>query len=115
MSLPKVLSSQIEDDRATFELSIPGDLEEFAGHFPGSPILPGVVQIDWAMKFAGEHLIAADTVARDFQVKFRNPIQPNDLLTLEVRIEREKARLYFEYRSAERTMSSGRIVLESMT
>jgi len=115
MTLPKVLTSRFGDDLATFELSIPDDLEEFSGHFPGAPILPGVVQIDWVMRFASQHLIGIEPVARDFQVKFRNPIQPNSILTLDLKIDRAKARLYFEYRSGERTMSSGRIALEPVS
>jgi len=114
MSLPSILSSRAESDRATFELSVPGDLEAFRGHFPGRPILPGVVQIDWAVRLAS-HEWSLPTVARDFQVKFRNVISPGTTLSLELRLDRAKHRLYFEYRVGALTMSSGRIALETAT
>jgi 3-hydroxymyristoyl/3-hydroxydecanoyl-(acyl carrier protein) dehydratase len=112
MNLPSILSSRAEGDRAIFELSIPGDLEAFRGHFPDRPILPGVVQIDWAVRLAPQEW-SLPAVARDFQVKFRNVISPGATLTLELRFDRAKRRLYFEYRAGALPMSSGRIALET--
>jgi beta-hydroxyacyl-ACP dehydratase FabZ len=65
----------------------------FAGHFPGNPIMPGVLIIE-ALAQAGA-LLAAPQVgfdpARDAiflmsveKVKFRKPVVPGDVLVLEV-------------------------------
>lgn len=115
MSLPKSITSELGDNFAIFELLIPEELDEFAGHFPNAPILPGIVQINWAVQFASDYLITSQSVAREFQVKFLHPIKPLFPLTLDLRVDRDKGRLFFQYRSGERTMSSGRIVLESLT
>jgi 3-hydroxymyristoyl/3-hydroxydecanoyl-(acyl carrier protein) dehydratase len=40
---------------ATYRLRVPPTLEHFRGHFPGFPILPGVVQLDWAVRFGRLH------------------------------------------------------------
>ncbi len=65
----------------------------FAGHFPGNPIMPGVLIIE-ALAQAGA-LLAAPQVAFDprcdaiflmsvDQVKFRKPVVPGDVLSLDV-------------------------------
>ena len=65
----------------------------FQGHFPGMPIMPGVLQVE-AMAQAGGILAARTSdfdpekqvvffMAID-QVKFRNPVTPGDELVLEV-------------------------------
>lgn len=111
MSLPTILSTHESVDAVTYKLSVPGDLDVFRGHFPGRPILPGVVQVDWAARLAARRW-TVPSVARDFQVKFRNVISPGAKVTLALRLDRPKGRVHFEYRVGEQIMSSGRIVVE---
>lgn len=64
-------------------LIIPADHPAFAGHFPGMPIVPGVVLLDESM-----HAIAADTGldATAWQissVKFLSPSAPGELVIIE--------------------------------
>lgn len=60
---------------------VPADHPAFAGHFPGQPILPGVVLIDGALRAARERQpeVRAWTIA---QAKFLRPVRPGDLLRL---------------------------------
>ncbi|HLN22606.1 MAG TPA: hydroxymyristoyl-ACP dehydratase [Patescibacteria group bacterium] len=110
--LPDILDIQTTGDQAVLTLAVPQTLAVFDGHFPGNPILPGVVQIDWAMRLAVGHLGIADPVARDFQVKFRRIIQPGVRLALTLRHDRVKQALAFEYRIGDEVASSGRVRLE---
>ena len=65
----------------------------FAGHFPGHPIMPGVLIVE-ALAQAGALLVAPQIgfdPARDAivlmsldKVKFRKPVVPGDMLVLEV-------------------------------
>ena len=65
----------------------------FAGHFPGHPIMPGVLIVE-ALAQAGALLVAPQVgfdPARDAivlmsldKVKFRKPVVPGDMLVLEV-------------------------------
>jgi beta-hydroxyacyl-ACP dehydratase FabZ len=65
----------------------------FAGHFPGHPIMPGVLIVE-ALAQAGALLVAPQIgfdPARDAiflmsldKVKFRRPVVPGDMLVLEV-------------------------------
>jgi len=64
----------------------------FAGHFPGAPVMPGVLQIE-ALAQVGAILALRDMEDRDTKIpffsgiesaKFRRPVVPGDTLMLEV-------------------------------
>ena len=65
---------------------MPTNLAWFNGHFPGDPILPAVIQIDWAMHFAalaGDRLdIQRERFAGMSRLKFRAVIVPGTILKL---------------------------------
>ncbi len=77
--------------------------EFFQGHFPGQPVMPGVLQLE-AMSQAGA-LLAWSTVQwkatekviylMSFdKVKFRRVVTPGDRLDLHVRVERQKGSIW---------------------
>jgi 3-hydroxymyristoyl/3-hydroxydecanoyl-(acyl carrier protein) dehydratase len=55
---------------------IPADHPAFAGHFPGRPILPGVVLLDQAMRLAPP-LTPPFVIAGLAQAKFFHPVSPD--------------------------------------
>ena len=111
---PERLSVLQEGDQWQLQLAIPPDLAHFTGHFPQTPVLPGVVQIDWAIGLARE--LIADLPPR-FQgmevLKFQQLARPGDRLSLTLRFDRERSKLHFAYRNGEgdAPCSSGRILL----
>ena len=111
MTLPAITDIRQEEDRVTACFALPPELDVFQGHFPDMPILPGVAQLDWAIRLAVRYFGLAEPVAREFQVKFSDVIRPGALLSLTLRMDRVKQRLSFEYRLGERVMSSGWIKL----
>lgn len=114
MTSPTVLATSKDGDVAKFDILLAATDDAFAGHFPDLPVLPGVVQIDWAIGLAVAHgMVRMEPAARDFQVKFRALIRPGVPLALTLRVERAKGWLFFDYRSGAATMSSGRIAIEA--
>lgn len=75
----------------------------FQGHFPGDPVMPGVLIIE-AMGQAGG-ILAADSLPKEKQgssilfmgmdkVKFRKPVVPGDQLIFEVQFLRKRAMVF---------------------
>ena len=75
----------------------------FQGHFPGQPIMPGVLQIEAMAQAAAilgiETLELAGTGKLVFfmgieNAKFRKPVTPGCLLDLEVEFSQKRSRVY---------------------
>lgn len=109
---PEVQALRRIEDGVELDLLLPNDLLYLQGHFPGFPILPGVTQIDWAIRYADEHLGTAIGAGCDIQVKFRSVIQPGGLITLGLRLSGTRRRLDFDYRNESGVLSSGSVRLE---
>lgn len=88
---------------------VPLDHAAFAGHFPGTPIVPGVVLLDVALKIIAEaHQIALDHCEIG-SVKFLSPVYPGD--TLAFHHERlTSGTIRFEISSAQTTIASGTLL-----
>ncbi|WP_437881876.1 AMP-binding protein [Pseudomonas sp. LRF_L74] len=97
-----------------FELEVPLDLAHFTGHFPQTPVLPGVVQVGWAQQLAGELIPDLPPRFSGMEVlKFQQLVRPGDRLQVSLRFDAEKGKLYFAYRNGEQACSSGRILLSA--
>ena len=110
---PEVLSQQNTDGEWQLELSVPPDLAYFSGHFPTAPVLPGVVQVDWAMALGQALLHLPPRFAGMEVLKFQQLIRPGDQITLTLRFDAERGKLYFAFRNGGSPCSSGRILLEA--
>ncbi len=85
------------------------DHPAFAGHFPGTPILPGVMLLDAALQgIAAVTGIALDTCDISV-VKFLSPVHPGDLLTTRHTIA-AGGMIRFEITAGTRPVASGSIV-----
>jgi len=110
---PTVVEQVVSDNGATLLLQIEPNIAYFDGHFNHYPILPGVVQLDWAIYYAKKLLSCPPIFAGMEVIKFQQPILPEHQISLTLRWEKEKQKLYFSYTSGEDNHhSSGRIKLE---
>ena len=96
----------------TTHWTVPLDHPAFAGHFPGAPILPGVLLLDTVL-----HTIAAATgIAPDFceisSVKFLNPASPGDELVIH-HTALVNGTIRFDIMVGMRTIASGSILIKS--
>ncbi|WP_130887663.1 acyl-CoA synthetase family protein [Pseudomonas sp. Sample_21] len=109
--IPEVLEQSASDGEWSLQLSVPLDLAYFSGHFPKAPVLPGVVQVEWALNL-GRQLLNLDGAFAGMEVlKFQQLVRPGDEIQLHLRFDAERGKLYFAYRNDTATCSSGRILL----
>ena len=109
MELPAVLHRHVAGDSARVELDVHADLKWFAGHFPGHPILPGVVQLAWAVHFSREIFGYGPGVSVLEQLKFKRPIGPGRHVTLLLVRRPADTAVSFEYRDAHTSFASGNL------
>jgi acyl-coenzyme A synthetase/AMP-(fatty) acid ligase len=110
--LPEVLSHSRDGEEQILHLQVPPDLAHFSGHFPKAPVLPGVVQVDWALALARQHFDLPPRFAGMEVLKFQQLVRPGDPLRLSLRFDCERGKLYFAFTTADAPCSSGRILLE---
>lgn len=108
---PEVLEQVETDSEWSLQLSVPPDLAYFSGHFPKAPVLPGVVQVEWALNLGRQLLNLPGKFAGMEVLKFQQLVRPGDEVQLHLRFDSERGKLYFAYRNDSATCSSGRILL----
>ena len=91
-------------------VSVPYDLAIFGGHFPTIPILPGVVQVDWAVNLARTNLQVGGRFKGITATKFRRLVQPGMNLALTLEHRPESRELRFEYLLGDALASTGRVL-----
>ncbi len=94
--------------------TVPFDHPAFAGHFPGTPILPGVVLLDTAL----QAIAKASGVTLDrceiSSVKFLSPAYPGDALVIQHEIL-ASGTIHFDIVAGMRKIASGNILVETVT
>ncbi|WP_339491412.1 AMP-binding protein [Pseudomonas rhizophila] len=108
---PQVLEQVETDGQWSLQLLVPPDLAYFSGHFPTAPVLPGVVQVDWALSLGRQLMDLPPRFVGMEVLKFQQLMRPGDEVQLHLRFDRERGKLYFAYRNDTAACSSGRIVL----
>jgi 3-hydroxymyristoyl/3-hydroxydecanoyl-(acyl carrier protein) dehydratase len=93
----------------TCRVRIPYDLPVFRGHFPSRPIVPGVVQIGWAVDIARTQGVVNGTFAGISGAKFRRILQPGMNLGLRLDGHDQSRQLHFEYSLGSTAVSGGRV------
>ena len=86
-------------DAITASYTVTGDEAFLAGHFPGNPIVPGVLQVEALAQAGAIMLLCLDQYAGKLplfggieKVRFRRLVLPGDVLTLHMTIEKLSAR-----------------------
>ena len=72
-------------------------------------ILPGVAQLDWAIRFGREAFVMPPRFLRMEALKFQQVLRPGARVTLSLEWLPEKGALQFRYQSAVGTHASGRV------
>ena len=96
--------------QVVLDLHVVPEIVHFTGHFPGAALLPGVVQVDWAVHFARQYLPLEGVFSALENLKFLGVIVPDIRLQLSLAWDAERKRLDFSYATPVRKFSVGRIV-----
>jgi len=83
-----------------------------SGHFPGSPMVPGVVVLDLVLQAAEKQLGASLAVSGLQQAKFAAPLLPGT--DAEVIIHLDQDRMRFQVEQSGRTIAQGCFTLKNM-
>src|ERR1035437_2044475 len=109
---PEIVGVTRLEDRLELNLVIPGALLYFRGHFPNFPILPGIVQLDWAIQYGKQHFALGAVSPTTIKVKFRKPIRPNHRVTLSLKHLHALTIQTFNYSDPQGECSTGQIGTE---
>ncbi|AIL33263.1 AMP-binding protein [Basilea psittacipulmonis] len=91
---------------------IPLDLHYFSGHFAQFPLVPGVVQLEWAIE-AAKHFGYTYQIDRIVNLKYQQFLRPHDTIKLSMTHQPDKKQIQFTIQSVDLpesvTYSSGRV------
>ena len=106
---PKILNvTKHSDEQISLDIVVEADCEFFKGHFADQAVLPGIGQIDFAIKmvsrYFGIDMYQFNSIP---QAKFKKVVVPNDNLTLN--LTKKANVISFEYRLEEEQVSLGKL------
>lgn len=107
---PIIVKKDFLENHVEYSLKIPKDLAYFSGHFKEFPIVPGVVQFHWVVELAKADFCLQGDVSQGNQIKFSNPMRPDDEVSLSVEYNKDKSSVAYSYKKGATHYSSGRIV-----
>jgi len=93
--IDRIVDLNIDEKRITVEAQVPEKHTIFEGHFPGFPIMPGVLLTEAMAQSSGWLVLGVLKFARmPFlaivkEAKMRGFVSPGSLLTIEARLEHE--------------------------
>lgn len=91
---------------AEYRWHVPAEHPALPGHFPGRPIVPGVVLLDRAIAFAEAMLDRHGLAWQIGNAKFLSPVGPGETLRF-VLVEKAGGGVAFIVRAADRDVASG--------
>ena len=92
--------AEVVDGEAHGRITITGDEFFVQGHFPGNPVVPGVILCE-IMAQSCALLVGAEAVGKTpmytglDKVKFRNPVRPGDTVEVTASLERRMGNFFF--------------------
>lgn len=105
----QLLTANQENNEYILTGIVPLDLAYFGGHFQQFPLVPGAVEIQWAMSLAKKFYGENWQIERIENLKFQQFIRPNDLITIHLVCDKEKNRIQFNISVGEKNCAGGRI------
>ncbi len=106
---PRIVGIDADGDEVTLSFEVTPELAWFEGHFPGEPVLPGIIQVHWAAEVASILFGLAGPPQHIKRLKFSNVIVPPRTVELVV-VKHGNSEVQFTMRSADQQHAQGRLV-----
>ncbi len=93
--LDQVLVADLEAGRCVAERTFPAEEPFFAGHFPGAPVVPGVILVE-ALAQTLAYLALTQHPGQTVLLtgvdgcRIRRPVRPGETVTLSIEVERQR-------------------------
>jgi 3-hydroxyacyl-[acyl-carrier-protein] dehydratase len=90
--IDRVIELNLADRTISTEATIPTTSTVFEGHFPGNPLMPGVLLLETMAQTSGLLLVAMNNYKRAAylaavkEAKFRTFVRPGERLTIEAKL-----------------------------
>lgn len=100
MLVDRILEMNIEEQRIVGYKNLTFNEPFFQGHFPGEPIMPGVMQLEAMAQVSGILLNKVNQKEGEIayfmaidKAKFRRKVVPGDVLRMEIKVTRMRSRM----------------------
>lgn len=114
---PDILKLRVAETELQIRLRVPPRLSVFTGHFPSQPVLPGVLQVHWAVRLAMLSYSFLQNQEAEFTqlrgIKFNTVVLPDQQLQLDLRLNPDKSSVKFNYSDTQEKYSSGLLQFRS--
>ena len=81
--------------------SLPPEHPVFRGHFPGNPIVPGVMLLEWVLDEVAHTLSCAPSVLRIREAKFFTPLAPAQRAELRCEMGEQRCSFSIQHESVQ--------------
>lgn len=94
----------------TCRFVVPRDLPVFSGHFPGLPVVPGIMQVGWVAELAREHALVTGRCRGVVTAKFRRLLLPGMHIDASLDGGSRSGQLQFRFKCGSDVVSVGRLL-----
>ncbi len=100
-------------DKIIFDLDVPAEHPSFTDHFPGDPIVPGALLLQWIF-LKIEKLEPKIKITKVKSVKFLNAVIPRDNCKIEIGFLSNNSFLSLKCVCNEKLICSGKLSIDQM-